>query len=252
MNSISYKPGNSFLYRLNPLIKGGMAIAAILIFSMHPGNLAITSIFLAIGLLFCFTGKIPLSDILSSLKSIFLLLFIVGAVQGFREGSFDFYLALDSVLRIVGVFCSAGIFVTISSQSELMYFWEKCFQPLRIFGIPSRELALVMVIAVRFMPVILGELERIRMAQIARGAKLSGKTGFIESAKNLMPLLIPTLTLSIQRAGELAMAMEARGYRMQGLRTRLHVFKFRFLDFVLLIAILSAIVALFKVKFFSS
>jgi energy-coupling factor transport system permease protein len=140
-------------------------------------------------------------------------------------------LALTAVLRIVGVFFAAGIFITVSSQSELMFFWEQTFRPFNLAGLPARELALVMVIAVRFLPVILGEIDRIKMAQMARGAKLSGGFG-LSAIKSLLPLMIPTLTLAIVRAGELAQAMEARGYCISGERTRLHKFSLKISDFI--------------------
>ena len=100
---------------------------------------------------------------------------------------------------------------------------------MRLLGLPARELALVMVIAVRFLPVMLSEIDRIRMAQIARGARL-GKGGFFSSAAALMPLMIPTLAQAIIRGEELAEAMEARGYRVSGNRTRYHRFGIGFFD----------------------
>ena len=122
-------------------------------------------------------------------------------------------------MRIVGVFLVAGFYLVVSPQSELMYFWEVVFRPLSFFRLPARELALVMVIAVRFLPVMLAEIDRIRMAQTARGARL-GKAGIFSTAAAMMPLMIPTLAQAIIRAEELAEAMEARGYRVAGVRTR--------------------------------
>jgi len=94
------------------------------------------------------------------------------------------------------------------------------------------------VIAVRFFPVILGEIDRIRMAQIARGARLDGG-GILASAAALMPLMIPTLTQAIIRAGELSLAMEARGYRVTAQRSRYQRFRFGIIDiFAVLIPVL--------------
>jgi energy-coupling factor transport system permease protein len=157
------------------------------------------------------------------------LLLIVALIQGFSRGDFCFILAIEAVFRIIGVFIAAGVFVTISSQSELMYFWEQSFRPFQLVGLPARELALVMVIAVRFLPVILGEIDRIRVAQMARGAKFSHGFG-LKAIKSLMPLLVPTLSLAIIRAGDLALAMEARGYCVSRERTRFRQFRIGFFD----------------------
>ncbi|MGM0600860.1 MAG: energy-coupling factor transporter transmembrane component T family protein [Candidatus Rifleibacteriota bacterium] len=242
---INYIPGNSWLYRLNPLIKGFITLLLIISFSLFLNTP------LALGLLFTsmvfFTklAGVPLMPVTVSLRKIFLLLLIVGLIQGFSGPQFSWLLALTAVLRIVGVFFAAGIFITVSSQSELMFFWEQTFRPFNLVGLPARELALVMVIAVRFLPVILGEIDRIKMAQMARGAKLSGGFG-LSAIKSLLPLMIPTLTLAIVRAGELAQAMEARGYCISGERTRLHKFSLSFADFF---AFFLALTALFAIIF---
>ena len=174
---ITYSPAESFVYRLNPFFKGLFTMLAILLFSALAKGVGQLGGLLALILLLAGIGKVPMRPVVSSLGKIWLLLLIVALVQGFSSGAFNALLALEAVLRIVGVFIVAGIFVTISSQSELMYFWEQSFRPLSIFGVQSRELALVMVIAVRFLPVILGEIERIRLAQMARGAKFSHGIG---------------------------------------------------------------------------
>ncbi len=226
---ISYKPGSSFLYSLNPLIKGGLCFVLIMFFSLNGLQLPAMAGSLAMLLLFAVMGRLPLADLLLSIKRIWLLLVIVGLVQGFRGDSFELVPALEGMIRILGVFIAAGCYLTVSPQSELMFFWETIFRPLRLFRLPARELALVMVIAVRFLPVMLSEIDRIRMAQIARGARL-GKGGFFSSAAALMPLMIPTLAQAIIRGEELAEAMEARGYRVSGNRTRYYRFGIGFFD----------------------
>lgn len=228
---ISYKPGNGLLYRLHPLVKGALAFSAIVFFSINPFNLAVTAVLtLAILVISHFSG-VALLNIIMSIRRIFFLLLIVGLIQGFGADGFSLVSAVAAMMRILAVFLVAGIYVTISSQSELTYFWEACFRPLGMIGFPAREFALVMVISVRFFPVILGEIDRIRMAQIARGARLE-RNGLLASAAAIMPLMIPTLTQAIMRAGELALAMEARGYRVSAHRSRYQRFRFGIADFV--------------------
>lgn len=229
---ISFKPGNSFIYALNPMIKGALTFSAIMFFSVNSFPVWIMAVVLGCLLLPAAITRVPLTDIFLSLKRIWILLLFVALIQGFRDGSFNSMHAIEGIVRILGVFFTAGLYVTISSQSELMYFWEICFRPLRLAGLPASELALVMVIAVRFFPVILGEIERIRMAQIARGAKL-GSGGLLDSAASLMPLLIPTLTQAIMRAGDLAQAMEARGYNINANRSRYNAYQLGKIDFFL-------------------
>jgi energy-coupling factor transport system permease protein len=226
---ITYSPGNSFLYCLNPFLKGFFTMLTIIIFSALAANIWHLTISLALLLFFAVAGKVPLLSVLGSVKKIWFLLLIVALIQGFSRGDFCFILAIEAVFRIIGVFIAAGVFVTISSQSELMYFWEQSFRPFQLVGLPARELALVMVIAVRFLPVILGEIDRIRVAQMARGAKFSHGFG-LKAIKSLMPLLVPTLSLAIIRAGDLALAMEARGYCVSRERTRFRQFRIGFFD----------------------
>ena len=228
---ISYKPGSGLLYHLNPLTKGAVAFAAIIFFSVNTLGLQVMAAVTAVFLLSCRLSGVALLDVILSVRRIALLLVIVGVIQGFGAEGFSYLLAAEAMLRILGVFLVAGVYVTISSQSELTCFWEACFRPLGLIGFPAREFALIMVIAVRFFPVILGEIERIRMAQIARGAKLEGG-GLLASAASLMPLMIPTLTQAVIRAGELAQAMEVRGYRVSAQRTRYQRFRFGFIDLV--------------------
>jgi energy-coupling factor transport system permease protein len=211
-------------------VKGGLAFVLIIFFSLAALEVSLLAGFLVCLLAMLLLARLPLRSIFFSIRRISLLLIIVGLVQGFKGDGFDLLAAFEGIIRILGVFFTAGVYLTISPQSELMYFWEIVFMPLEFFRLPARELALVMVIAVRFLPVMLTEIDRIRMAQIARGARLSG--GFFSSAASLMPLMIPTLSQAIVKAEELAEAMEARGYRVSAARTRYHRFRFSFFDLI--------------------
>jgi energy-coupling factor transport system permease protein len=227
------------------MLKGFAAFAAIMFFSLSQSGYAAMFLVIAVILTAAALFGIDLKEMFVSLRRIWLLLFIVAIVQGFRDGDFVFSSALEGIARILGVFFIAGLYVNISPQSELMYFWEMCFRPFALFGLPARELALVMVIAVRFLPVMLNEIERIRMAQIARGARLADG-GIIASAAALMPLMIPTLTQAIIRAGDLAQAMEARGYSLSASRSRYYPFRFSCIDyFALFLLIAATVIAIF-------
>lgn len=227
---VQFVPGDAWVYGVNPLVKGFLALSVIIFLTLSKVQLlgaVSTVVALTAVLRLC---RVPQLAVWLSLKRIFVLLTLVGLVQGFRYGDFSWLLAAEAMARIVGVFVVAGLYLTISPQAELMYFWEKVFAPFSLVGFPAREMALVMVIAVRFFPVMFSEIDRIRMSQIARGAKLR-TGGFVASAISLMPLMIPTLTQAIVRAEELADAMEARGYRVASTRTRYTNFRFKILDF---------------------
>jgi len=224
-----YQPGTGLLYRLNPLVKGFSALVLILFFSLNRFGAMQMSGALAGVLLIALISRLPVVDIILSIKRIAFLLLIVALVQGFRGNGFEWLFAAEGIVRILGVFLVAGFYLATSPQAELMHFWEVVFRPLKFFRLPARELALVMVIAVRFLPVMLSEIDRIRMAQIARGAKI-GTGGWLSSAASLMPLMIPTISQALIRAEELAEAMEARGYRVSAERTRYHQFGFALQD----------------------
>lgn len=242
------KNNNSVLMRINPIIKGLGALILILSFSFLVKNWIIginLNLFL---ILLCFFTKLDAIKIIASVRKILVLLIFVGIFSGYSNGSFAPFIAILSVLRILGVFLTANIYITISPQSELLYFWELCFKPLGLLGIPSRDLALTMVIAIRFLPVLAGELDRIKMAQIARGAKL--RKGLIARVVYFMPLLIPMLTQAIMRAEELADAMEVRGYRGNMPRGRYKVYGFSYIDFISLsVLTLLVVILLWKLKF---
>lgn len=239
---LAYIPGEGVWYRLHPLAKGFACILAVLGCSLHHIHpvMAWTAIFMI--LLLAQAGGIPVRPVVRSLKSLWFLAFFLVVVHVGRDGADAWIGIADSLGRMVGVFLCAALFITVSSQSELLVFWEGCLRPLGIIGISVREAALVMVIAVRFLPVILDELERIKMAQLARGAKFDEKMGLVGAARRLMPLLIPTLVLSINRANDLALAMEARCYRLQGPRTRYHRFHIQFVDVLMVLVVLAGFV----------
>lgn len=219
----------TWMFRLHPLVKGAGALAIIIMLSLSPGSFGLTVFWLAGPLLAAILGGAPVGEAFRDLRRIWFLIFLVAAVNIAAGGQEAVSAAIENVLRLCGVCMVATIYVGISTQAELMTFWETCFRPLSIFGVNIREPALVMVIAVRFLPVMLEEIERIRLAQRARGARFNA--GWGGSVVSLLPLLVPTLTLAIRRAQVLAIAMEARGYRLSGHRTKYKVYRFSAPDY---------------------
>jgi len=204
-----------------------------MLFSLHDRGIKMTIMLWLIMLTASLLGDAPLKESLTSMTRIIPLLMIIVAGNAFGSASDPWINACDAVMRVGGVFVTAAILVTICSQAELMYFWEACFKPLELCGVSTREWALVMVIAVRFFPSILEEMERIKTAQMARGAKFSIGYSWLPDVRRFLPILIPTLTLSIYHASDLAVAMQARGYRLSGARTRFREFRLSVWDIFL-------------------
>ncbi|MBF0543376.1 MAG: energy-coupling factor transporter transmembrane protein EcfT [Candidatus Riflebacteria bacterium] len=229
---ISYQPGTSPLHLLNPLTKGFFCLFLILILSLHPNGIQITlSVVLLIFLVF-WSNQISVLPAIIGLKKIKFLLLFVFLVQYLSTDCGTIKTALDSAFRIAGVFLASSLFISIISHSELLFFWEKTLSPFSPFGFPSKETALAMAISIRFFPVIFEEIEKIKMAQQSRGAKLSKKQGVFVNLKSLVSILIPLITLSLKRAEELATAMSSRCYRLNCNRTSFNQFGFKVTDFL--------------------
>ena len=234
------------LRNLNPITKGFLCVIYILIFSFFCKSWQIGLVMNLFVLLSCLFIDEDVIQLIISLKKILLLLIIVAIFQGFSGNEFNYVNALSTIFRIIGVFFVATLYTKVSTQNELLYFWEKCFKPLKLFGVSSSEYALTMVIAIRFLPVFMDEIERIKIAQIARGAKL--KTNSIVSAINFMPLLIPILTQAIMRSEELADAMEVRGYSTERPRSLYKKYSFGKYDFLTIFFTTIIIVVLAYIK----
>lgn len=121
--------------------------------------------------------------------------------------------ALITLMRFAGLVLLIGLFTWTSPIPSLVRGLEALASPLAWTGLPAHELALVGVIAVRFIPTMALEFERLRKAQRARGADLGGgRGGFLGRVRNTLPLIVPIFVLALQRAERLAEAMEARAY----------------------------------------
>lgn len=151
-----------------------------------------------------------------------------------------FYFAIRLILLVIG----SQVLSLTTSPLALTDAIERLFNPLKKIGIPVHELAMMMTIALRFIPTLLNETDRIMKAQMSRGADFESGN-LINRAKNLVPLMVPLFICAFRRADELALAMEARCYRGGHGRTRMKVLKltsmdiygsFYFLIFILAVA----------------
>ena len=149
------------------------------------------------------------------------------------------------ILRLVLLIIGSSILTLCTKPIELTDGLEKLLRPLSKIGVPSHEIALMMTIALRFIPTLMEETDKIIKAQEARGADFESGN-IIQRAKSLIPILIPLFISSFRIAQELALAMEARCYNGGEGRTRMNEIRFEKNDLaaaILMIAFLGLIIA---------
>ena len=201
-------------------------------------------------------SRVPLSYILRGMKPIFMILtftFILNIfmVDGHILWQWKFlkiteegiYRALFMGLRLILLIISSSLLTLTTKPIELTDGLEKLMSPLAVLHVPTHEIAMMMSIALRFIPTLLGETDKIMKAQQARGADFESGN-ILQRAKSLVPILVPLFISAFRIASDLAMAMEARCYRGGKGRTRMNEIKFGINDVIsgilgiLLIAVL--------------
>jgi energy-coupling factor transport system permease protein len=133
--------------------------------------------------------------------------------------------AVFIALRLILLIATTSLFTFTTSPMALTDGMERLLRPFRRIGIPGHELAMMMSIALRFIPTLLEETERIMKAQMARGASFQ-EGNILRRARALLPVLVPLFLSAFRRADELALAMEARAYRGGEGRTRMRELRF--------------------------
>lgn len=240
-----FYPGNSFIHRLDPRVKivgTFLYIVALFIVSDFIG-FAIAAIALAIVI---GISKVPFSFIAKGLKPIFLIivftffinmfmtngeiLYKIGFLRLTKEGLYN---ACFMGIRLVLLIFGSSVLTLTTKPINLTDGIEYILNPLKKVGVPAHELAMMMTIALRFIPTLLEETDKIMKAQMARGADFESGN-IIKRGKSLIPLLVPLFISAFRIAQDLAMAMEARCYRGGEHRTRLHEMKMSASDFVTL------------------
>ena len=251
-----YIPGESYVHKLDPRVK--IIISLIYIINLFIVNNFTGYIFIIIfTFLSIYISKIHFRYIYKGLKPIFVLILITALLNIFMtNGStliFKWYfitvykegviLAAFMVLRLVFLIIGTSLLTLTTSPIELTDGIEKLLKPFSKLGLPAHELAMMMTIALRFIPTLMDETDKIMKAQTARGADFENGN-LVKRAKNLIPILVPLFISSFRRADELAMAMEARCYRGGEGRTRMKILKLTSGDFgasiiVLILVVLS-------------
>ena len=242
-----YYPGRSVIHRCDPRLKLIATIAYIVVLFVAANPLGIGLSLLLLAVLYR-VAKIPGKLILRSLKPIVPIVIFTAVLNLFfvtGEGEplvhfwvFNIYAegvryAILLAVRVCALIAGTSLLTYTTSPIVLTDAIENLLRPLNKVHFPVHELAMMMTIALRFIPTLIEETEKIMNAQKARGAMLdTGK--FTQRIKALVPILIPLFISAFRRADELAMAMECRCYRGGDGRTRLKVLKFDRQDFLCL------------------
>lgn len=237
-----YYPADSALHRLDPRTK----IIAVFIY--------IISLFIATGLeaqiatygiailllgAVVAASKVPPSFILKGLKSIVVIIMLTVILNLFFTPGGEVLLQLGRFtvtelglqtavfmgLRLIMLILGSSLLTLTTSPIQLTDGIESLMKPLERVKVPAHEIAMMMTIALRFIPILLEETDKIMKAQMARGADFESG-GLIKKARNMVPLLVPLFISSFRRADDLALAMEARCYRGGEGRTRMKALQY--------------------------
>ncbi|WP_277261194.1 energy-coupling factor transporter transmembrane component T family protein [Peptoniphilus lacrimalis] len=229
-----YFPGESIVHRFDPRLK--IITMIFFIISLFFINTFIPYIFVAIYLFIIIKiGNLPLKVVLKGLKPLRWILLITFVINiFFLPGEPLFKLGFLTIskeglktaclmaIRFMFLVLGTSLLTYTTSPIELTDGIEALLKPMKKIGVPSHEIAMMMTIALRFIPTLIEETDKIMKAQMARGADFESGN-IIKRSKNLVPLLVPLFVNSFRRADELATAMEARCYRGGVGRTKMKV-----------------------------
>ena len=238
-------PGNSLVHRFDPRLKLVLTVAYIVLLFAASNPLGLTLSILFLGVMYK-VAKIPVKMIGKSLKPILpIVLFTAVLNLFFVSGEGDplvhfWFLSIYAegvryavlmAVRVMALIAGTSLLTYTTSPIVLTDAIEQLLKPLGKLHFPVHELAMMMSIALRFIPTLIEETDKIMNAQKARGAQLdTGK--MTDRVKALVPVLIPLFISAFRRADELAMAMECRCYRGGTGRTRLKVLRCEKQDYI--------------------
>lgn len=256
-----YYQTESVIHRLDPRVKlAGTVIFIISLFCFHNiwGYLC-AALFLAAMVKL---SKVPFKFMIKGMRSILFLLLItvvfnlfltpgetVLAFWKLRITKEGIRIAVFMVIRLTMLIIGSSLMTLTTTPNNLTDGMEKAMRPLKLFRLPVHEIAMIMSIALRFIPILMEETDKIMKAQIARGADFESGNIF-KKAKAMVPLLVPLFISAFRRANDLAMAMEARCYRGGEGRTKMKPLIYKKRDaaaYLLLFAYLAGSIAVDRV-----
>jgi energy-coupling factor transport system permease protein len=253
-----YYPEDSVIHRLDPRTKlVGTLVFIISLFLFHSFLGYIIATAFLVGVIKA--SKVPLKFIVKGLKAIIMLLMITVIFNMFLtpgDPLVKFWIftitkqglrvAVFMTIRLIYLIIGSSMMTLTTTPNQLTDGLESLLGPLKFIKVPVHEIAMMMSIALRFIPILLEETDKIMKAQIARGADF--ESGYlIKKAKSLIPLLVPLFISAFRRANDLAMAMEARCYSGGEGRTKMKPLLYQVRDYrayVLFVLYLAAIIAI--------
>ncbi len=238
-----YYPAKSRLHRLDPRVKimsTLLYLVSLFLFSSISGYLVATVFLFSVIRI----SKVPFRYIVKGLRPVLMLLMITVLFQLFlnREGDVLFHawiltitseglkMAVYMAIRLVYLIIGSSLMTFTTTPNELTDGLEALLSPLKKLHVPVHEVSMMMSIALRFIPILLEETDKIMKAQQARGADFESGS-LIQRAKAMVPILVPLFVSAFRRANDLAMAMEARCYRGGEGRTKMKPLHYRRQDY---------------------
>ena len=244
-----YYPADSVIHKLDPRVKlfGTLIyIISLFVFKGLPAFI-LAAIFLVVLIKL---SKVPFSYMVKGFAAVFNLFLTPGTklvsfwiftitYEGLKN-------AVVMMVRLIFLIIGTSLMTLTTTPNELTDGLEKALSPLKYIKVPVHEIAMMMSIALRFIPILIEETDKIMKAQMARGADFE-HGNLIQKAKNMVPLLVPLFVSAFRRANDLAMAMEARCYRGGEGRTKmkpLHYQKRDRMAYLTLLVYLAAVIGL--------
>ena len=252
-----YYPADSILHRLDPRVKFvGTLVYVISLFLFHNWGYLLGTVFLAVMIKL---SKVPFKFITKGLKSIFVLLAItmvfnilftpgevlirIWKITITREGV---AMACRMSVRLIFLMIGSSLMTLTTTPNQLTDALESLLGPLKKIHVPVHEISMMMSIALRFIPILIEETDKIMKAQMARGADFESGN-LVQRAKSMIPILVPLFVSAFRRATDLAMAMEARCYRGGSGRTKMKPLHYEARDrvtYLILLVYLGIVIAL--------
>ncbi len=257
-----YMPGDSFLHKMDARAKIVLTFAYILAIFFCKN-------FWALGLMVLLSAvlvpvsRVPVRQVLRSLRPLIVILLFTAVLNLFYTKSGNtlwswkfltltdkgLFTAIFMAVRILALVAVSSLLTFTTTPTDLTDGIERLLSPLKIVKVPVHSLAMMMTLALRFIPTLIEEIDRIMSAQKARGADLESG-GFIRRAKALLPILIPLFVSAFRRAYDLAYAMECRCYRGGEGRTRLRQMRFGVRDGVALVLFVCVLAGVAVLNYF--
>ncbi len=254
-----YFPGNSAVHEIDPRLKIILTfcyITTLFLINNFTGYIILAAFVIGI----IHISSIPVKYVFKGLRPLFFIIFLTAFLNMFMSGGVEIFrigplvatdegikMAIFMSLRLIFLIIGTSILTLTTSPISLTDGIEKLLNPFKKIGVPAHELAMMMTIALRFIPTLLEETDKIMKAQMARGADFESGN-LLNRAKGLVPLLVPLFVSAFRRADELAIAMESRCYSGGDHRTRMKQLKLEKRDYIAAVVFIILIIVIFSIR----